>query len=866
MSVRLRPTSTSQCKKAPPDGTALLPKPFADWFAKRGWSPRPHQLALLIAAEERQSTLLIAPTGAGKTLAGFLPSLIALSSGVRERKGAGLRTLYISPLKALAADVARNLDTPIAEMGLKIRTETRSGDTTTARKARQRTHPPHILLTTPEQVALLLSHPDAAYLFADLDTIILDELHALAASKRGDLLALGIAHLRALAPDVMTIGLSATVARPTELRAYLVAQSNPDEQLALSDIVTVEGGAKPEIKILEAEADVPWSGHTARYAMREVYDAIRASRLALVFVNTRMQAEYVFQELWRGNDDNLPIGLHHGSLDATQRKRVEAAMAAGKLRAVVATSTLDLGIDWGDIDLVIHVGAPKGASRLLQRIGRANHRLDEPSRAVLVPGNRFEVLECRAALQAAEAGAQDAMLSRTGALDVLAQHVLGMACAAPFNPDALFHEVRTAMPYAGLTRAQFDRVVDFVSTGGYALKAYERFAKLRRNADGTLRVSNAKFAQQYRLNVGTIVDTPMLKVRLTSGKRGGKISALQGGRVLGEIDEYFVEQLPPRATFVFAGEVLRFEGLRETEVYVSRATASDPMIPSYGGGKFPMSTHLAARVRQMLADPTSWSALPEPVSHWLELQRERSIIPGPNDVLIETFPRQGRHYVIVYPFEGRLAHQTLGMLLTRRLDRAKMAPLGFVANDYALSIWCRGDVSAAIADKSVDLAKLFEQDMLGDDLDAWLAESSLMKRTFRLAAVIAGLIERRHPGKVKSGRQVTMSTDLIYDVLRRHDPNHILLEAAWADAATGLLDIARLGEFLERIQGRIRHQPLTRVSPLSVPVLLEIGREQVYGQGQDLLLRDAAETLIREATGDEQTCETHPRPRAKSSR
>ena len=851
MSARQRSTPRTNAQKRAADPVANLPDAFTQWFSRRGWSPRQHQLELLKAAAERRSTLLVAPTGAGKTLAGFLPSLIALSSPKRDRKGAGLRTLYISPLKALAADVARNLEMPIAEMGLKIRTETRTGDTSTARKARQRTHPPHILLTTPEQVALLLSHPDAGYLFADLDTIILDELHALAASKRGDLLALGIARLRTLAPDVMTIGLSATVARPTELRAYLVAQTSPDDVCALSDIVTVQGGAKPEIKILEAAADVPWSGHTARYAMTEVYDAIRSSRLALIFVNTRMQAEYVFQELWRGNDDDLPIGLHHGSLDAAQRKKVEAAMAAGKLRAVVATSTLDLGIDWGDIDLVIHIGAPKGASRLLQRIGRANHRLDEPSRAVLVPGNRFEVLECRAALQAAEAGAQDAMLSRSGALDVLAQHVLGMACARPFQPEALFAEVRTALPYTDLTRSHFDRVVDFVSTGGYALRAYDRFAKLRRNDDGSLRVSNGKFAQQYRLNVGTIVDTPMLKVRLISGKRGAKISALQGGRVLGEIDEYFVEQMPPRATFVFAGEVLRFEGLRETEVYVSRASASDPMIPSYGGGRFPMSTHLAARVRQMLADPTAWHALPEPVSHWLELQAARSVIPGRDEVLIETFPRQGRHYLVVYPFEGRLAHQTLGMLLTRRLDRAGLGPLGFVANDYALSIWCRGDVSAAIADGLVDLSQLFEQDMLGDDLDAWLAESSLMKRTFRLAAVVAGLIERRHPGKVKSGRQVTMSTDLIYDVLRRHDPGHILLEAAWADAATGLLDIARLGEFLARIRGRIRHQPLMRVSPLSVPVLLEIGREQVYGQAQDGILRDAAAILIREATGDE---------------
>jgi ATP-dependent helicase Lhr and Lhr-like helicase len=853
MAARRRTSVEATVSAAPPAESAVLPAAFAAWFEARGWQPRPHQLALLAAARERKSTLLIAPTGAGKTLAGFLPSLVRVSGAKQTKKGAGLRTLYISPLKALATDVARNLIAPIAEMGLKVRTETRSGDTTVARKSRQRTHPPHILLTTPEQVALLLSHPDAKYLFADLDTIILDELHALAASKRGDLLALGIARLRRLAPDLMTIGLSATVARPTELRAYLVAQTEPAICLKLAEVVTVSGGAKPDIRILEATAEIPWSGHTSRYAMREIYDAIRNSRLALIFVNTRMQAEYLFQELWRGNDDNLAIGLHHGSLDAAQRRKVEAAMAAGKLRAVVATSTLDLGIDWGDIDLVIHVGAPKGASRLLQRIGRANHRLDEPSRAILVPGNRFEVLECRAALQAAEAGAQDTVLSRSGGLDVLAQHILGMACQAAFKPADLYNEVRSALPYAELTRAQFDRVTDFVSTGGYALRAYERFAKLRSDGDGSLRISHPKIAQQYRLNAGTIVDTPMLKVRLISGKSGPKISAqiraLQGGRVLGEIDESFVEQMPPKATFVFAGEVLRFEGLRETEVYVSRATASDPMIPSYGGGKFPMSTHLAERVRAMLSDRSTWGALPNEVSDWLELQAERSVIPGANEVLIETFPHQKRYQLVVYPFEGRLAHQTLAMLLTRRLDRAGLEPLGFVANDYALSIWCRREVSQAIALGQVELKQLFEHDMLGDDLDAWLAESSLMKRTFRNAAVIAGLIERRHPGKVKSGRQVTMSTDLIYDVLRRHDPGHILLEAAWADAATGLLDIARLGEFLARIKGRIRHQALTQLSPLSVPVLLEIGREHVYGQAQDAILRDAASILISEAAG-----------------
>lgn len=838
----------SRSTKPAPE-TAQLPTEVAAWFARRGWTPRPHQLALLEAARERRSTLLIAPTGAGKTLAGFLPSLISIHNGGRKKTGAGLYTLYISPLKALAADVERNLNTPIAEMGLKVRTETRTGDTSVARRQRQRVKPPHILLTTPEQVALLLSHPDAPYLFADLDTIILDELHALAASKRGDLLALDIARLRKLAPNVMTIGLSATVARPSELRGYLVAQSHPETMTSLANLVTVKGGAKPIIEILETENDIPWTGHTARYAMHEVYDAVRAHKLSLIFVNTRMQAEYAFQELWRINDDNLPIGLHHGSLEAAQRKKVEAAMADGRLRAVVATSTLDLGIDWGDVDLVIHLGAPKGASRLLQRIGRANHRLDEPSQAILVPGNRFEVLECRAAQQAAEAGDQDAQLSRSGALDVLAQHVLGMACEAPFDPDTLFDEVRSALPYAGLTRNQFDRTVDFVSTGGYALRSYERFAKLRPTEDGKLRVANPSIAQQYRLNIGTIVDAAHLKVRLLA-HRGAKRLPSMGGRVLGEVEEYFAEQLTPGDTFVFAGQVLRFEGIRDTEVFVTRANAEDPTVPSYDGGKFPLSTHLARRVRDMLADPSVWSALPNPVSNWLELQTEFSVMPAPDEVLVETFPRGNRHFLVAYPFEGRLAHQTLGMLLTRRLDRIGAQPVGFVANDYALAVWTRGDMSARIASGRLSLAELFDEDMLGDDLDAWLAESALMKRTFRLAAVIAGLIERRHPGKVKSGRQVTISTDLIYDVLRRHDPNHLLLEAAWADAATGLLDIKRLGTFLARIKNRIRHQILDHVSPLAVPVLLEIGIELVYGQDRDAVLRAAADELIREATGD----------------
>ena len=851
--VIARKSSPGKSAKSPP--AIALPERFAAWFAGRGWQPRPHQLALVEAAEARRSTLLIAPTGAGKTLAGFLPSLIGLTG--RPANEPRLHTLYISPLKALAIDVQRNLLTPVTEMGLPIRIETRTGDTPQGRRQRQRLIPPDILLTTPEQIALLISHGDAGRLFGSLRAIILDELHALVLSKRGDLLSLGLQRLLALSPGAIVTGLSATVARPSELQAYIVPQ-RPDEGVTrLADKVVLRGGAAPQIRIMGAGDDLPWAGHSARHAYADIYAEIAKHRLTLIFVNTRSQAEVIFQSMWRLNEATLPIALHHGSLDVGQRRKVEAAMAAGSLRAVIATSTLDLGIDWGDVDLVIHVGAPKGASRLAQRIGRSNHRLDEPSQAILVPANRFEVMECRAALDAAKEGAQDTPPIRPGGLDVLAQHVMGTACAGPFLPDILFREVRGASPYAALTRGQFDRVIDFVSTGGYALRAYDRYARLKPHPDGGLRIAHPNLAQQYRLNVGTIVAMPMLKVRLIGKNRrfllrDGKPGAsppMLGGKYLGEIEESFIEMLAPGDTFIFAGHVLRFEGLRESEAFASRTEGVDAKVPAYAGGKFPLSTYLAARVRDMLADAKTWKALPPPVSEWLRIQNKRSAIPRADQVLVETFPRGARHFLVCYPFEGRLAHQTLGMLLTRRLDRAGARPLGFVASEYSLALWGLEDMSAMIADGRLDLAVLYEEDMLGDDLDAWLASSNLMRRTFRFCAVIAGLIERRYPGKEKSGRQVTVSSDLIYNVLREHEPNHILLEAAWTDAATGLLDIGRLGLFLGRARGHILHQALTRVSPLAVPVLLDIGKESVPGEAPESLLRESAEDLIAEAMG-----------------
>ncbi|WP_084420474.1 ligase-associated DNA damage response DEXH box helicase [Henriciella litoralis] len=839
--------------------TFQLPDRFQDWFSGRGWQPRKHQLELAEAGLAGDSALLIAPTGGGKTLAGFLASLVELTNKPKSNSGRpALHTLYISPLKALATDVERNLRTPVSEMGLDIRIETRTGDTPSSKRQRQRANPPDILLTTPEQLALLIASDHADEFFSDLKCVIIDEIHAIAASKRGDLLSLGLATLASWAPACRFVGLSATVRDPGLLTGWLDVRADAEQPNGKRGVklVRAEGGVGANIDILISRERIPWSGHSGRFAIPEVYEAIRDSEMALVFVNTRSQAELLFQELWRANEDALPIALHHGSLAVEQRRKVEAAMAAGTLKGVVCTSTLDLGIDWGGVDLVIQMGAPKGAARLIQRIGRANHRMDEASRALLVPTNRFEILECRAAEAAVEAGEIDGEPMREGALDVLAQHIMGRACGVGFRLDDLFDEIRRAAPYSCVDWETFERVVDLVATGGYALKTYDRFKRIVRGRDSVWRVRTMRDAQQHRMNVGAIVEAQMMSVRLASflGKSGeptggveaskvrGEQRTLRAGRKLGEIEEYFISTLTPGDTFLFAGEILRLLGVSDLDVLVTRAKADKPAIPSYNGGKFPLTTFLADRVRHMIHEPDQWRELPDQVREWFEIQREKSAIPPPDHLLVETFPRADRHYLVTYPFEGRLAHQTLGMLLTRRLERAGVKPLGFVASEYAMAVWAMDDMS------TVDMDALFHPDMLGDDLEEWLDESALMKRTFAQCAQISGMIARRLPGKEKTGRQITFSTDLIYDVLRSHEPDHILLQAARQDAATGLLDIRRLSDMLVRIRSKIDHKRLDKISPFAVPVMLEVGREPVIGASiTEAIMREAEMDIIRDA-------------------
>lgn len=776
----------------------------------------PHQRAMLRASSPAQ--VLIAPTGAGKTLSGFLPSLVDLIHAPKQ----GLHTLYISPLKALAADIRRNLQTPIAEMGLDIRIEDRTGDTSAHMRRRQRADPPQILLTTPESLALLLSYPEADKIFASVKRVILDEIHALIDSKRGDQLMLCLARLARLSPQMTRVGLSATVKDPSQIAAYLAPDSG-------AEIITAPQGPAPDIAILEADIPPPWAGGGGRYGVQAVYDQIKRHRATLIFHNTRANAELFFHELWQANEDTLPIGIHHGALSREARAKVEAAMSEGSLRAIVCTGSLDLGIDWGDVDLVIQIGAPKEVKRLVQRIGRAGHRFDLASKARILPANRFEYLECQAALEAVRDGGLEDDPIRQGGLDVLCQHILICACAGPIAPDDLYAEITTAAPYAGVTRAEFDRALEFCATGGYALRAYDRWQRLVTRPDGTLALRDPRSAARIRQNIGTIIETDRLKVRMAKRR---------GGAPLGEVEENFAAQLRQGDSFLIGGQIVRYEGMRELVVEVSPSPQKRPKIATFMGTKFATSLQLSDRILARL-ESGDWSGLPTHIADWLDHQARFSRLPQRDRLLVEAYPHEGHAHLCVHGFAGRNAQQTLGLVLTHRMDQMGLAPMGFVANDYATLIWG--------LDPIADPRPLFEPDLLRAAFEGWLSENAVMKRSFKAVALISGLIERSVNGTKKTGRQAVFSSDILYDTLRKYDSDHILLEMTRRDALRGLVDFGRIDEMLTRVGGRIDHIALSRVSPFAAPLLLEAGRIPVHGSADQRLLEEEAAKFLPQA-------------------
>ncbi len=790
-----------------------LPQVFDDWFASRGWQIHPHQRDMLERASEK-ALLLIAPTGGGKTLAGFLPSLVELADGSHE----GLHTLYISPLKALAADIGRNLRRPVEDMALPIRIEDRTGNTSATLKKRQRVDPPHILLTTPESLALLTSYEDAHRMFRGLKRVIVDEIHALSESKRGDQLMLALSRLEAMCPDLRRVGLSATVEDPQALARELSPTG--------CAILNADPGPAPDIGMLVTDAPPPWAGGGAIYAIPAVLEEVKRHKTTLIFHNTRAQAEIFFHNLWLANTDDLPIGIHHGSLSRDQRDAVEAAMVRGDLRAVVCTGSLDLGIDWGNVDLVIQVGAPKNVKRLIQRIGRANHRYNAPSKALLVPANRFEVIECVAALAAARDHDLDGEPKGDGPRDVLCQHILIRACAGPFDATELYHEVKSVGAYAGLSRAAFDDCLDFVATGGYALRAYDKWQRLMER-NGLWQLRDPRAAQSIRMNIGTIQDTETLKVRM----RGA-------GKPLGEVEESFAATLTAGDTFLIGGQIVRYQGIKEMVVEVTRSAAQNPRVAVFNGTKFATSTQLSARVLAMFQQ-SDWPELPRHTAEWLNLQREVSHLPRADRLLVETFPHDGRQFMCVYGFAGRNAQQTLGLILAQRMEEAGLAPLGFVATDYATLVWGLDPVK--------DVAPLLTADGLREGRDRWLQSNMVMKRTFRTAATIAMLMMRNTPQSKKTGRQATVSSDILYDTLAKYDPNHLMLRITREEAMRGLVDFGRIEEMLTRTSGRIDHLALDRLPPLAAPLLLEVGKIPVQGVARERLEAERAEALMKEA-------------------
>ena len=767
------------------------------WLKKKGWSLYDHQIETLSLIKKGFDVILHAPTGGGKTIGGFMPSIDDFINN--NYKSQEFHTLYISPLKALTTDVQRNLLNPINDLEINIKVETRTSDTSTYNKAKQIKKPPNFLMTTPESFALLMARTDVINLFKNLKFVIIDELHTFFDSKRGHLLSLNVARLRSIKP-FQVIGLSATLKNTNLAKKYLSNNKN-------TKLVSTHSKAAPEITILNSGNRIPWSGHSPRYALSEIYSEILKFKSSILFVNTRAQAEILFESLWAINNKNKKIAIHHGSLEKELRKKVEKEIVEGHVECVVATSSLDLGLDWGNIDLVMQIGAPKGVARLVQRIGRANHTINTPSRAILVPTNCFEYVECIAAKECVELNFLEDEIYSEGSLDVLAQHIVGVAISQKFKKEDLYKQIKEAWPYRNLNIEDFEKTLSFVENGGYSLQAYEEYSRLRRDGE-YYEIRDKSLVTKYKMNIGTIVEAEMLRLRV-------------GNRYLGNIEEWFISGLSAGDTFIFGGKRLMFEKVIGNIAYAKITALEHQKIPSFKGGNLPLSTHLSKTVRKIFSKRLEAVDLPDSLKKWSELQTKFSSFPKENEFLVETFKRkngkQEKYYMAVHPFEGRNTHQTLGFLILRRIKKLGVQPFGFVANDYSILFSFSKEIE--------DIDFLFSQDILIEDLYEWLEETPLIKRLFREIAIISGLIYKNLPGNQKTGKQVTFNTDLIYEVLRKHEPHHILLKITTENAKKDLVDLDRLSTFLFRIKNKIKINKLNRASALAFSLLFEYHKE-----------------------------------------
>jgi len=793
------------------DGLAAIDQ----WFAAHDWQPAPFQRRAWQAFRAGRSGLIHASTGAGKTLAAWLgPVSRALEQPARPT---GLRVLWITPLRALAADTAGHLQASASALGLDWRVETRTGDTAASVRARQRRKMPQTLVTTPESLSVLLSYRNAEDTFSQLDAVIVDEWHELLGSKRGVQLQVCLAWLRARNPALLVWGLSATLGNLDEaMRVLLGAGAAPGERITAAADETDEKPLTIRGLCPQNRERFPWAGHLGLSQLEGVLEYLQQGQSALLFTNTRSQAELWFEAILKARLDWLTeLGLHHGSIDRGVRKRIEEGLRQGDFRCVVCTSSLDLGVDFSPVDRVVQVGSPKGVARLMQRAGRSGHQPGAASEILCVPSHALELGEIAAARRALAAGRVEARRPPRMSLDVLVQHLVTLAAGPGFNAEQVFAEVCTTHAFAALTPEQFDWCLTFITQGGPVLEHYPQFQRVVAQA-GRYSVEDTGIARRHRLSIGTITSDAQIQMRF-----------MKGGS-LGSIEETFIARLKPGDVFLFSGRALELVKVRDLVAYVRLAKTKRHSVPRWYGGRLPLSSELADSVLDILEEVQAGrygDAEVQAIAPVLELQKLQSALPSRTRLLIERCrSREGEH-LFLYPFAGRLAHEGLAALLAWRLGQRVPATFSLSVNDYGLELL----TSKRLPELSdADWYTLLSPDNLLDDVLAALNAGELARRQFRDIARISGLVFQGFPGRGKTDRQLQASTGLLYDTLQRYDPEHRLLAQASREVLEDQLEIQRLQTVLQRAAGQtLLQMPLERFSPLAFPLWVERQRNRV---------------------------------------
>jgi ATP-dependent helicase Lhr and Lhr-like helicase len=808
-----------------------------EWLASRGWSPFAFQREVWHAYLRGESGLVHAATGTGKTYAAWFGPLLEWmheNPGPRQksRSAPPLRVLWLTPLRALAADTAESLAEPMNALGLPWSLETRTGDTKAGVRARQRRKLPTALITTPESLSLLLSWENSAELFGDLRLIVVDEWHELMGTKRGVQVELALARLRALKPGVRTWGLSATIGNLEIASDALLGRQHAPPRIVRgveSKEVVVDALIPPTVERF------PWAGHLGTQLLPQVVAAIEEGESAIVFTNTRSQTEIWYQALLQARPDWAGvIALHHGSLDRGNRDWVEAGLRAGRLRCVVATSSLDLGVDFSPVDRVLQIGSPKGIARLLQRAGRSGHRPGATSRVTCVPTNVLELIEVAAARDGMEAGAVESRLPVERPLDVLVQHVVTSALGGGFHAESLLAEVRGTRSYADLRDDEWQWVLDFVTRGGQALQAYPEYSRVCEK-DGFYSMTDPQMARRHRMAIGTIVGDAHITVQYLKGPR------------LGSVEESFIARLKPGDRFIFAGKPLEFVRVRDMKAWVRKASSVKGAIPRWMGSRMPLSGELAAALRKRLeaaANGIFDGAEMEAIRPILEVQARWSAIPAADELLMEQVKSREGHHLYIFPFEGRLVHEGLAALLAYRISRIHPISFTMASNDYGFEL-----LSPEPAPLQEAIAQgLLAPDNLLDDVPASLNATEMARRQFREIARVAGLVFPGYPHAGKTARQLQASSGLFFDVFSRYDPANLLLTQAHREVLERQLESSRLGRTLERLsKSRLLLTSPARTPPLAFPLLVDRTRDRVSSETLADRIRRMQMTLERAA-------------------